>query len=471
MSKTSKNYVCMFSSEELSTTKTLQQIPKLFTNLELPIAKVVRQALLTARKLDLIPSKSPLRTIWYSIIKKSIENNGVPIKKGDKAFYEAFSTMIKSGDYYVDFKIENSGIIFSKHSNKGFGDSWLCLEKESYFGVFANMKSLLGISVFAGGGQPSLSGTEYILSKYEGYFDEYPKKLNLFSITDKDPSGENISNTFKDQYSLFANRKGCEVELKRVGTSPEYYTPSELKDALYEVKSPNQKRWNTPEMDEMRKKFNMSKTQGLEVESLPADPTPIFTELFPSYKLNSWIGLARIRLIVFKELLEKFGIKGFMSKWLDECFSNSEKAEEIAKTNSDLYDFNPIRSEITNILSDIEYNLDDLIKKEKDEIKEQIDEWSNEFIEEKLDNKEYEEEFTQKLINAVSKDSSWCNTKDFYDEMDEEITDYEFSEEKKEKIQIVKEKTDEKMKKVLADLEKIKEELAEEIEEILNEEN
>lgn len=448
MAKTDKHFDIIDELvEEIGQAPTkMQDIPKYYQDKDFSVAFVVQNCMLMAKKYDLIPDKSPLRTIWYSFVKKSIENNGTLNKAPDKAFYRALSDLITKNDYYYeDFNIINSAILYKTNYSKGLDNYIVCLEKESYFGVMENLCELLGITLYAGGGQPSLSGSEYL-------FKRLNKKDNIINIevVDFDPAGKNIRNTFSEQLGLYAARKGYTIESHLIGTSPEYYTSDELADGLYTVKLSDHSIWNNPKLKKLRDKFGIGKKEGLEVESLPADPTPIFNQLFPSFSLSSWKGQARMRLITLKKILGISGITKFMKNNLKSGFDNNYKARRIVRENSGYNELESLKSEIDAVIEEaigeVINNASNSLYSEYNRVEEMLDEWRDEVIENEINDSDKTNEFTQKLIDAVASDKSYLSPKSF--RIPSNIQNVSIKQSKLDKIREAKEKLEEVLKQI-----------------------
>ena len=479
----------VFSDKQLKDIHIIQEVPNLFSEMKpngtkWKKAEIVRQALKVCKELNLIPENSTLRNVWYWCMKKCLENAGFEPKPSD--FYDNASKHMKdSGEYYEDYNIINTGIVFSREESKGFGNISLCIEKESAEAQFSNICKLLGLNLFASGGQPSLAGTEYIMKywkeKKNGYLDnELPENIELVILTDFDPAGLNIKNSYYEQHKIYADRLGIDVVAFRIGIDPQYYTQKELEQGLYEASNTHHNLWTekiellhslSTELGIPEEIFNSiygnylkdnfkswNDKLGLEVESLPADPTPIFSTLFPEYiQVNDWKGQARLRLILFKDLISRHGIDNYMNEYLQNCFTNSSQAEKIVKEKANFVSLDKTTENISKMLESIQSNMENIILDEEKDVREKLSDWSEKFIEEKMTNIEYKHEFTQKLLNQVMHDRSYCRSTDFYGEIPEEIKDFRISEEKKERINEI----NNKLTSILNQLASIMEELKE----------
>lgn len=418
---------------------TPQEIPALFEGSPLPASKAIQTALWIAKNNDLITEKTPLRSIWYAFIKlvtqKILKRVGFP----EESYYKSFGDIIrKTGLWYKDFNVLTAPTAFEVAAwARLFPNVVICLEKESYFQVFKNFCDLLGLHLYAGGGMPSLSRAEEISRRIQET-DPY-EDLNVRTISDYDPAGLNIAANFGEQFKMFFDRENLLVDDKRTAPLPEHYEPDELDLARYEVSKGmiKQKRWQDRKLE--REKYGLADEEGMEVESLPARP---FDAQMPTgMSPDKAVGQARMRLIMFDDLLESFKIEDVLEKWMNAHFipDSMIKAEEIVRMNSGYNLASGIGETIKEKLDDLMYVkgkllLDDIVK-----VKEEIKDWRKDIIEEYVDDPDKVEKFEQMLREAVAKDKErWDFNWDYKREMPsipDEIKEYDVSEEIKEVIE------------------------------------
>jgi len=153
--------------------------------------------------------------------------------------------------------------------------------------------------------------------------------------------------------------------------------------------------------------YELWASKGLEVESLPADPYPIFNKLFPGFTpCPNWKGQARMRLIIFSELLRQFGIQKFYENNLNDRFSNSIKAEDIVKEKSGYDELRETNRSIENLIDYIESAVMVDLESEELQIKKRLDEWKKLKIEETLSDPAKISNFIQQTINDICQDKS-----------------------------------------------------------------
>ena len=392
------------------TPTTPQEIPELFYGWNKPLSKAVQGALWIAKENNLIPEDSPLRQIWYAFI-KLIFQNAAPekrVKNPESSFYNSFADIIKKGDlYYKDFNVLNDPAASQIPDNYYesyiyFPNTLIGLEKESYFGVFKKFANLLGVHLYAGGGQPSLSASEEVARRVS---EKLPSEdLRIYTISDYDPAGMDIANTFKEHFEEYLGRKGRQVMSTRIAPNPEHYTDDELRQAIYTVAQANKARWKA--LQDERDSYNLGNTDGMEVESLPAIP---FDRQMPSgMNAEDAVGQARMRLIVYDKLVEDNDMGEVLRNFMKKTFitAPSAEAETIVEEAIGLNDLQSKRYEITEKLE----RIDGLIKADLagdiDDLATDIREWRKDTIEEWKDDDEKIDLFEDNLRRAVARNQN-----------------------------------------------------------------
>ena len=248
---------------------TYHGIPELFEGWDESASKAVRGAMWISKKYNLIPKDTPLRSLWYKFIKLVFQkiHPSKRIANPTHSFYKSLADIMRRTDYwYSDFNIWNklSEDVFQRPeltwtAEKGepsvilFPNVLVTLEKESYFQTFQNFCDLLGINLYAAGGMPSFSKAEEASRQLREL--NTTDDLKLYTLSDYDPAGFNINETFKNQFTEFLDRFNQKVDNIKVAPFPKHYEPDELRQGSYVVK-PNtigQEQWNKPERIQERK--------------------------------------------------------------------------------------------------------------------------------------------------------------------------------------------------------------------------
>lgn len=438
-----------------------QEIPALFEGSALPASKAVQTALWIAKNNDLIARRTPLRSVWYDFIKLVLQKIIKRVRNPADSFYKSFGDIIRKTDlWYRDFNVVNEPAAYTIvefPASRLFPNVMICLEKESYFQVFKNFCELLGLHLYAGGGMPSYSAAEDISRKiHNAALDE---DLDIFTISDYDPVGFDIANTFEKQFSDYLTRFGTQVKSERKAPFPYHYTEDERERGMYGVKpvTVDRKRWRQKERREERRKYKvfderfadvdfydtdkssdihkfldeasegkMGKAardnwiikwrdrakhgdfphvMGFEVESLPG--RPFDEQLPPDYNPADAVGRARMRFIIFDELIKSYRIEGALEKWLEDNFITEpeESARTMVKESSRFIDIDNVKNEIKERLDellDLKFNL--LFSSDVEEVKKKIEDWRKDIIEEYIDDPDKIKDFENTLRVAIAED-------------------------------------------------------------------
>jgi len=443
-----------------------QEIPALFEGSALPASKAVQTALWIAKNNNLIARNTPLRSVWYDFIKLVLQKIIKRVRNPADSYYKSFGDIIRKTDlWYKDFNVVNEPAAYAIVEYPGerlFPNVMICLEKESYFQVFKTFCDLLGLHLYAGGGMPSYSAAEDISRKiHDAALDE---DLDIFTISDYDPVGFDIANTFETQFSDYLTRFGTQVKSERKAPYPYHYTEDERERGMYGVKpaTVDRKRWTEKEYREETLKYGvfderfkdpnfydtdksseihkfldeasegkMTKpsrdawinkwrdrakhgdfphVMGFEVESLPG--RPFDEQLPPNFDPADAVGRARMRFIIFDKLIESYKLEDALEKWLENNFITNpeESAKTKVKESSRFVDIDNIKDEITRRLDelmDMKFNM--LFGSDVEEVKKNIEEWRKDIIEEYIDDPDKIKDFENTLRVAIAKDEDKWN--------------------------------------------------------------
>jgi len=369
-------------------------------DLALGTPEVIKTALWIAQKHDLIPEDTPLRQIWYSFIKLALQKAVTDVASADQLFSKRTLELIRdTGKWYSDFNIKNEPVAFDtpelidEQGNEGddvqiIPNAIIAMEKESYYQYLKKFADLMGIANYSAGGMSQGTLAETVVKRLAKVF---PKSdFKLYSITDYDPAGFNISHNLGEHFNLFGNRLGLSFDSERVAPKPEHYEKNERDIAKYALKSTGKMKkeeqavWIEPERVKERAKYDIDDKEGMEVESLPAVPKQ---EHMPDgMDKSEGVGQARMRLIILNKIIEDlggisgldYGLKNLMEKGFIE---NPEKeANGILAENSGikLIDANSL-----DLWQKVKFIVGILAKaneKERDEIKDKVIEWKDNTI-------------------------------------------------------------------------------------------
>ena len=193
-----------------------------------------------------------LRSLWYSTVKPTLEKLGVlegdqeesTITEWASELSRYLSQLVKRGAVtYKDLNIVdqsrkrsnpyNSYITVDNQvygyqvNNRAYPNIIISTEKDTIYSIIEDIASLLGCSSLSGKGQNSLGAMEDLI---RGMSKEKHRNIYILTLTDYDPSGYSIAETFKNQVNDLKqvfNIKS-EVHIKRIGILPDQLSPEEV---------------------------------------------------------------------------------------------------------------------------------------------------------------------------------------------------------------------------------------------------
>jgi len=194
------------------------------------------------------------RSLWYSTVKPTLEKLGVlegdqkekTIKGWDKKLSKYLAELVREG--YVTYKelniIDESRKRSNPHNyyttvdsqvygyqinNRAYPNIIISTEKDTVYSIINNMAGLLGCSCISGKGQNSLGAMEDLI---RGMRQEKHRDIYILTLTDYDPSGYSIAETFRDQVNDLKQVFDIEseVHIKRIGILPEQLSPKEVQN-------------------------------------------------------------------------------------------------------------------------------------------------------------------------------------------------------------------------------------------------
>lgn len=446
--------------------KSLLDLPEKFKGESGTVKKGIETALILGLKYDLFPEKIPYEKLWYKFIKLVAQKLKKSVAYPKTAFENALKHLVEdTGFWYKDFgiKTDTTGEDF-KHlyhpaeTKSLFPRSIIHLEKESDVEDLLNFRNLVGIDLYTTKGQSSRSKAEklaLLLDKKE----DRDEVLNIFSVSDYDPAGLSITESYKKQLEIFLNRLKQKIgKTIRVAPFPDNYTPKELEKAAYYIApiTAKHKLWTNPEREKERiesdfidprfKDINFYKTGkeseirrmlksakikknkeinlikkwrdelektgkfphmlGLEVASLPDEPLP--HQLPEGIKSKNIVGAARLRLLLLDKLLEESGIKDdFYRNIITRNFHVPLISWEIEK-DTELYKLTEKNIELKDIISNIYKKMydkhDNKSWEEGEELQEKINTWRKNELKEVLEDPERKEGFIEALRRSAALD-------------------------------------------------------------------
>ena len=205
----------------------------------------------------------PIRTmrgLWYALIKPALsrlgrlnaKTKGGKGKDWDKTLSRALGELVSMGvTTYEEMSIVDGSrlkqtavtitqpVIRVPVTGAHYPQVVICSEKDTIYTVIRQVAELYGVSCYSGGGQPSKAATEnLVLDIVRSQAFTPDSGITVLSLTDYDPSGYSIANTFFAQVaeSVTGLDYDFPIQHKRLGLEPDQLTPDELAQNVYELK-------------------------------------------------------------------------------------------------------------------------------------------------------------------------------------------------------------------------------------------
>lgn len=230
-----------------------------------------------------------LRALWYSVVKPTLDKLGLltekdsteeSLTKWDSELSRYAADLVRKGLLtYQDLHIvdqsrqrSNPADRYSIVDMETFGyqvgvraypNIIIGTEKDTVYNILRDLAALFGCSCISGKGQNSLGAMEDLL---RGMGRDH-KYILILTLTDYDPSGYYIADTFRNQVEDLkaALDITAMVNIERVGITPDQLTPEEVEQNKYTPKPANLDKWFAATGG-----IN-GEPKGLELDALPPD--------------------------------------------------------------------------------------------------------------------------------------------------------------------------------------------------------
>ena len=250
---------------------------------------LMRSIILNEKKFLSVSYNRSLRALWYATVKPILSRLGFlsasdtteeGLTKWDKELSGYLAELVRSGDCsYADLRIvDNSRRRFTPEtflSSPGvdtftydvttpkYPHLIISTEKDTIYEIIETIATFFGLSCVSGKGQNSLACMEDLLRKAN-----IEKDITILTLTDYDPAGYIIADTFYNQINDLKQNLGLghiNVNIERIGIFPEQLSPQEIEQNKY-----------TPKPDNLDKWFNITggingEKMGLELDALPPE--------------------------------------------------------------------------------------------------------------------------------------------------------------------------------------------------------
>lgn len=254
-------------------------------------SKLMRSLLLAELEAIRAGEERPIRTmrnLWYTLIKPALSRlgrlneltSGGKAKAWDKKLSVILGELVKAGETtYEELSIIDGSrqrqearpvsqpVATVALTGAHYPHIILCSEKDTIYPIIRQVAQLYGVSCYSGGGQPSGAATENLVLEIirSSAYRRSPQPLLVLSLTDYDPAGYSIANSFFVQVQESLRGQGIRAEHIRLGLLPWQLTQEELLQNAYEPKDKGLEEW-------LQETGGIGgEPLGLELDALPID--------------------------------------------------------------------------------------------------------------------------------------------------------------------------------------------------------
>lgn len=240
-------------------------------------SELMRSIILNEKQYCTCTYERSQRNFWYSVVKPTLDKLGELTAKDDteegltgwdKILSKYLTELVKEGKLtYRDIMICDESRNYSvpdRYSFSPYRNIVVCCEKDTIFQVVKDISLLLGCSCISSKGICGFGAMETLLRKIRDNSENKVSELIFLIMSDYDPTGYTIANTFKAQAEIMAKQLGMNVRIvsKRIGIVPDQLSEDEVKNNMYSPKKKGLKTW----MEETGGIHGLEK--GLELDAL-----------------------------------------------------------------------------------------------------------------------------------------------------------------------------------------------------------
>lgn len=268
---------------------------------------LLRSIILNEKEFIDVDYNRSLRRFWYRTVKPVLSKLGKftisdqseeKIKKWDRKLSDCMADLVRMGaityqdirivdesrqrrpsdNIYCSTRIETYGY---KAAEPKYPGVILCTEKDTTYNTIRDVAAFFGCSAISGAGQNSLGAMEDFIRNIVNQ-DGWDGELLFMSLTDFDPSGYNIANTFMNQAGDLQDALNVSygIRHKRIGIEPIQLTSDQIEKNKYVPKFTGTGK--TPQEKEASRRAKMQKwiddsggidgkPYGLELDALEPD--------------------------------------------------------------------------------------------------------------------------------------------------------------------------------------------------------
>ncbi|MFA7468120.1 MAG: hypothetical protein WCY82_07635 [Desulfotomaculaceae bacterium] len=232
-----------------------------------PNSYLMRSIIMNERDYSPVTYERTLRSMWYQVVKPTLDKLGLLSEKDqteealtrwDAELSRYTAELVRKGLLtYKDLYIVDQSRQRSNPSNvfgvvdlqtygyqvgvSAYPNIIISTEKDTVYNILSDLAALFGCSCISGKGQNSLGAMEDLLRGmgrcYENIF--------ILTLTDYDPNGYYIADTFKNQVEDLRKAMGIKsvVHIERIGITPDQLSREEVEANKYTPKPANLEKW------------------------------------------------------------------------------------------------------------------------------------------------------------------------------------------------------------------------------------
>lgn len=256
-------------------------------------SELMRSIILNEKQYCTCTYERSQRNFWYSVVKPTLDKLGKLTAEDDteegltgwdKVLSKYLTELVKEGKLtYKDIMICDESRNYNvpgRYSFSPYKNIIVACEKDTIFQFVSDISVLLGCSCISSKGICGFGAMETLLRKIRDNSENNISELIFLIMSDYDPTGYTIANTFTAQAEVMAKQLGMNVKIisKRIGITPDQLSEDEVKNNMYTPKKKGLDTW----MEETGGINGLKK--GLELDALtPERIREIFADELQNY--------------------------------------------------------------------------------------------------------------------------------------------------------------------------------------------
>lgn len=221
-------------------------------------SELMRSIILNEKQYCTCTYERSQRNFWYSVVKPTLDKLGKltvddDTEEGltgwDKTLSKYLTELVKEGKLtYKDIMICDESRDYNvpdRYCFSPYRNIIVACEKNTIFQFVNDISVLLGCSCISSKGICGFGAMETLLRKIRDNSENNINELVFLIMSDYDPTGYTIANTFTAQAEIMAKQLGMNVKIisKRIGITPDQLSEDEVKNNMYTPKKKGLDTW------------------------------------------------------------------------------------------------------------------------------------------------------------------------------------------------------------------------------------